>query len=283
MQLLRRRTPRRILFAPENRVMVLLMLGLLVGTVLGLTGAGGGILAVPALVFGLGWNMQQAAPVALIAVAAGAWIGAIEGLRKRLVRYRGALLMATTGTLLTPVGLRLAKVLPHAWLVALFAMVMLLAALRMLRFERESMELHPQFSAVINPVTGRFRWTWRTSALLGLIGATTGFAAGLLGVGGGVVMVPLLRRYSDVSMRGIVATSLLVTAIVSTGGVLMALAQGAALPPHETSLFAAAVIAGMLLGRRLSGRMAARHVQTGFAALLVTVACGLLASVMFNL
>ena len=52
-----------------------LFLGLLLGAVLGLSGAGGGILAVPALVAGMGWSMQQAAPVALIAVAGSAGEG----------------------------------------------------------------------------------------------------------------------------------------------------------------------------------------------------------------
>ena len=44
------------------------LFGVVMGLVLGLTGAGGGILAVPALVLGLGWSMTQAAPVALFAV-----------------------------------------------------------------------------------------------------------------------------------------------------------------------------------------------------------------------
>ena len=49
--------------------------GVLIGAILGLMGAGGGILAVPVLVAGLGWTMQQAAPVALLAVTAGAVVG----------------------------------------------------------------------------------------------------------------------------------------------------------------------------------------------------------------
>ena len=48
------------------------MLGLLMGLVMGLTGAGGGILAVPALVLGLGLTMTQAMPVSLLAVGAAA-------------------------------------------------------------------------------------------------------------------------------------------------------------------------------------------------------------------
>ena len=59
---------------------LVILLGILIGAIMGLTGAGGGILAVPVLVAGLGWTMQQAAPVALFAVARSAgWIAhAIE-------------------------------------------------------------------------------------------------------------------------------------------------------------------------------------------------------------
>ncbi|MFB9158825.1 TSUP family transporter, partial [Chromobacterium violaceum] len=74
-----------------------LLLGVLVGAVLGLTGAGGGILAVPALMASQGWSVPQAAPVALLAVAAGAALGAWEGWRRGEVRYRAAALMALCG------------------------------------------------------------------------------------------------------------------------------------------------------------------------------------------
>ena len=66
---------------------VVVVIGALVGLVMGLTGAGGGILAVPALVYTQGWSMQQAMPVALLAVSCAALIGAVEGLMRKLVRY----------------------------------------------------------------------------------------------------------------------------------------------------------------------------------------------------
>lgn len=91
-------------------MLISLILGSLVGAVLGLTGAGGGILAVPALVVGMGLPMQQATPVALIAVAGSAAIGALEGFRQGLVRYRAALLMAVAGVPLTSLGVKLAHI-----------------------------------------------------------------------------------------------------------------------------------------------------------------------------
>ncbi|MBB5407527.1 putative membrane protein YfcA [Paraburkholderia sp. HC6.4b] len=107
--------------------------GALVGAILGLTGAGGSILAVPGLVFGMGWPLQQATPVALVAVAGSAAVGALEALRKRLVRYRAALLMAAAGVPATAAGARLAHAFPQRVLLALFAAVMLVVAFRLLR------------------------------------------------------------------------------------------------------------------------------------------------------
>ena len=64
-----------------------LLMGAAVGVVLALTGAGGGGLAVPLLVFGLHLQMSQAAPVGLLAVGLAASVGALLGLREGVVRY----------------------------------------------------------------------------------------------------------------------------------------------------------------------------------------------------
>jgi uncharacterized protein len=255
---------------------VSLILGMWIGAVLGLTGAGGGILAVPALVFGMGWSMQQAAPVALIAVVAGAAIGAVEGLQRKLVRYRAAMLMATVGALLTPLGYRVAQVLPQRWLTALFAVVMLVVALRLIRTGHETIHQHARKLGSVNAETGRFDWNLPTAMLLAAIGAFTGFMTGLLGVGGGFVMVPMLRRFTNVSMHGIVATSLLVIALVGTAGVLTALHHGGLASTQVALLFAGATAVGMLVGRLLARHLSERHVQYGFATILVLVAGGLL-------
>ncbi len=63
-------------------------LGLLVGFLLALTGAGGAILSVPLLVFGVGLGLAEAAPIALLAVCMSAAVGALLGLRERVVATR---------------------------------------------------------------------------------------------------------------------------------------------------------------------------------------------------
>jgi uncharacterized protein len=257
-----------------------LLLGIIVGAVMGLTGAGGGILAVPALVAGMGWSMQQAGPVALIAVAGGSALGAAEAWRHGLVRYRAAFLIAAIGLPFTSIGIRVAHAMPQAGLMFLFACVMLVAAARaLLRARADVSNAADAHGAMgrIDPDTGRFHWNRQTALLFAVIGAIAGFLSGLLGVGGGFVIVPLLRRYTNVSMHGIVATSLLVIALVGAGGVVAAMAQGVSLPAAATALFAAATATGMLLGRILAKRLSGPQVQRGFALVLIVVALGLLA------
>ena len=109
------------------------MLGLVVGLVLGLTGAGGSIFAVPLLMWGLGWSLPEAVPVALIAVCIAAGFGTLVSWDVTLVRYRAAMLMALASWLFAPLGLRLAGWLPAMWLTLAFAAVLIIVATRMLR------------------------------------------------------------------------------------------------------------------------------------------------------
>ncbi|MEY3777377.1 MAG: hypothetical protein RIR83_1422 [Pseudomonadota bacterium] len=87
-------------------------LGLILGLLMGLTGAGGGILTVPFLVIGLGLTIVEASPIAMVTIAISASLGAIIGLRKKILRYKAALLMASFGLMLSPFGIWLAHQLP---------------------------------------------------------------------------------------------------------------------------------------------------------------------------
>lgn len=107
-----------------------LILGLVVGLILALTGAGGGILAVPLLVFGLQLSVSQAAPIGLLAVGMAAALGATLGLKAGIVRYKAALLMSAFGMMAAPIGVWLGNRIDNRWLSILFAMVLLFGAYR---------------------------------------------------------------------------------------------------------------------------------------------------------
>ena len=204
------------------------MLGVSVGLVMALTGAGGGILAVPLLVFGIGMSVAQAGPVGLLAVGMAATLGAGLGLKAGLVRYRAALLVATAGVLLAPAGLSAARLADGRWLGVLFALILLYVAARTWRQATGAIPARGQRvpDCVRAPHSGRFIWTRPCARALALSGATAGFLSGLLGVGGGFVMVPALQRYTDLPVKSAVASSLAVAAIISLSSVVAAAAHG---------------------------------------------------------
>jgi len=255
-------------------------LGLFIGMVLALTGAGGAIIAVPLLVFGLHLGLAQAGPVGLLAVALAATLGAVLGWREGLLRYKAAALMAGAGLLTSPSGLWLAQRIPNAPLTALFALVLGVVAWRM--FAQASRELRGAVSkrasappCQLNPALGKLHWNWSCARSLLLAGGAAGFLSGLLGVGGGFVLVPTLLVMSNLPMKAVVATSMGVLALISAGGVLNAsltgqMAWAVALP------FAAGALIGLLGGRLFAHRLAGPRLQQGFALLSGAVAAGLL-------
>ncbi len=254
-------------------------LGILVGLVLGLTGAGGSILAVPMLVFFLGWPITQAATTGLLAVSASATLGTVLAWPYSYVRYRAALLMAATGMLAAPLGLRAADLLPAASLELMFAGALCWVAWRMLHSATSPAAQASALRAAVrgdgtparggicrvHPQTGRLLWTPAAAAAVGSIGAATGFLSGLLGVGGGFVIVPALRAVSQLSMQSTVATSLMAISITSLGTVGLGLIAGRPLPLVVALPFVLGALAGMALGRVLAPRLAGASLQRGFA------------------
>lgn len=248
-------------------------LGAVVGLILALTGAGGGILAVPLLVFGLHLPLARSAPVGLIAVGLSSAFGAALGLREGIVRYRAAALIGLAGMLLAPAGVRLAKVVPNGPLTVAFAFVLAFVAIRMLRASRRKARTPTAAKApcALHPTSGRLVWTAPCGRALAATGVVSGLLSGLLGVGGGFVIVPSLTRFTDLDTRSILATSLAVIALVSVGGVTAAAVQGMVAWNIAVPFSAGAVVA-LLVGRRLAARLAGAHLQRAFAITSLAVA-----------
>lgn len=262
-----------------------LVLGIAVGLILGLTGAGGSILAVPLLMAGLGWSITQAAPVALLAVASASAFGTYIAWRKSYVRYRAALLMSAAGVLLAPLGIVSAQHLPAPILALIFSAVLVIVALRMgYRSIAAPMEAGIVRATVAGdgarasgPIcrlkeNGRILWTRACFVLMLAIGAVTGFLSGLIGVGGGFVIVPSLRAGSALSMHSAVATSLMVIALTSTGTVVTTIAQGQAIPWLIALPFVSGALLGMFGGGKIAPFIAGPSLQRAFAGLMLVIA-----------
>jgi uncharacterized protein len=242
------------------------LLGGVIGLVLAWTGAGGGLLAVPLLVLVLHLPLQQAAPLALLAVGAAAAVGAVMGLRQGIVRYKAAALIGGLGMLAAPVGVALAHRLNSQWLTLGFGLLMMGLALRALSQGGHDTSLdaaEPPPPCVADPQHGRLIWTSPCARALGLTGLLSGLLSGLVGVGGGFVIVPALRRHSDLSLPSIQATSLAVIAMVSSSAVVGAVAHGQ-VQPGLALWFAGAAVLALLAGRQVAHRLPTAWLQRAF-------------------
>lgn len=262
-------------------MIIVLLLGLTVGVILALTGAGGGILAVPLLVFGVGLSMAEAGPIGLLAVGLAATLGAVMGLKNGTVRYKAALLTAGAGIVCSPLGLWLAQRTPNRPLTIIFAVVLLYVAFRVFQrsfptsAESKTSDTSRPPPCVLDANRGKLNWTAPCAWALTVSGIVAGGLSGLLGVGGGFVMVPALQRYTNLTAQSVLATSLAVIALVSISGVAASSAAGhlqwaVAIP------FSIGALAGMTCGRLVAAKLSGPHLQKGFAIVSTVVAVALL-------
>ena len=257
-------------------VLLTIGLGAVVGLVLALTGAGGGVLAIPLLVFGLHLPVQQAAPVGLIAVGLASALGAALGLRQGIVRYRAAMLIGAAGMLVAPLGVMLARHVPNRPLLGAFALVLIYSAWRMLKRPAAHGENPPSVPCQVSSSDHRLTWTRPCARALAGTGLVSGLMSGLLGVGGGFVIVPALTRYTELDPRSIQVTSLAVIALVSLSGVTAAAMQGS-LRWDVAQPFALGTVVALLVGRQIAKKLDAKRLQQAFAWFTLLVALSMLA------
>lgn len=263
------------------------LLGTVAGAVLGLTGAGGSLLAIPLLVYGLHWPFARAVPVALLAVSAAALLGTVQAWPSGLVRWRAALLLALLGALTVRGGMWLADWLPVSALTLAFAITTTAVAWRMWSQARTTpddarvvrADVDSRATAAdsdpacgVDPQTGRLRWTRRCFVTIAMSGALTGILSGALGVGGGFVIVPALRLRTGLTIQSAVATSLMAIALISAAGVVSAVLAGRLPTVAQAAPFVLGALAGMAGGRALAPRIAGAGLQRFFALSMFMIA-----------
>jgi uncharacterized protein len=108
-----------------------------------------------------------------------------------------------------------------------------------------------------------------------LIGLTAGFFSALFGVGGGIVIVPLLLLVGGWELRSATATSLAAIGITATAGVVIYVAHGQVKPAYAALVGIPAAV-GALGGTTLQQRLPVRTLSFLFAALLLAIAVRML-------
>lgn len=234
-----------------------LLVGLAIGAVLGLIGAGGAVVAVPAFIYLFGFSPLQATTASLAVVAVSAATGAIPRIRLNQVRMRKALLFWGLGIVGTFAGARLATVIPEPVVVTGFALVMLGAAFAMWR---KSSAQEP---------TGQ---THTAPLLLLVVAIGIGLLTGVFGVGGGFLIVPALVLIFGFPFAIATGTSLVVVALNSLTALVFKYDTWSQIPWHIPLLVIAGGLIGSVAASTLNTGIPQRILERAFAVLLVVLA-----------
>ncbi len=253
--------------------------GAIVGFSLGLTGGGGALFAIPLLVYGLGVDPREAVGISLAAVGATSAIGLAGRWKAKQVELQTGLLFAAAGMLGAPLGSWLSAQISEKLLLTMFAILMLLLAVRMWFKADQSVVkvICVQDDETEGPTCRRdsegvLRLSSPCALLLIIVGVLTGVLSGLFGVGGGFVIVPALVLFSGMPIHRAVGTSLLVITFVSISGVASHLWAGRDISWEVTSLFLVGGILGMFGGIWASRYLSGASLQRVFAIAIVLVA-----------
>ena len=220
--------------------------GVIVGFTLGLVGGGGSILAVPLLLYVVGMpDPHEAIGTSALAVAVNAFANLVPHARAHHVRWRPALMFAAAGLVGAFVGSSIGKLVDGHKLLILFALLMLVIAVLMLRGRKADAG-----------VAGAVRHVdpWR----LGATGLGVGTLAGFYGIGGGFLVVPGLILATGMPTIAAIGSSLVAVGVFGMTTAVNYAVSGLVEWPIAL-LFIVGGIAGGWIGARLAKRLSAQR------------------------
>ncbi len=287
-------------------------LAVVVGTVMGLMGAGGSILTVPILVYVVGVDAVTATAYSLFVVGVTSVVGAASYWRRGSVHVRAAVAFSIPSLLVvfatrlwlvpaiprqlgTVAGIEVSKDL---FILVLFALIMGLSALSMIVRPRYAVHVigagaggsdgaapeapRPPGAGPVAAPRGAGRPASAqppvkvSVPLIALEGAVIGVLTGVVGAGGGFAIVPALAVFARLPMRVAVGTSLTIIAAKSLFGFLGDVAVESSFDWGLLLAFTALAVAGILLGSRLGRLVPGARLRPAFGWFVLLAAAGIL-------
>jgi uncharacterized membrane protein YfcA len=230
----------------------------LIGLVLSLFAAGGGMIAVPLLSIGLGMPLKQAIATSLIIVACVSLIALLQKKRWRLIEWRLHRFFAIGGMLGGFSGASIGLHISNQSQAILFAILVLFVAWWMHSGWMKKITAHSKAA----PCDCRYSL---------LAGIATGLVTGLLGIGGGFLIVPLLLMLGVVNYQSAVAHSL-VLIISSSLVAALRYAENLDIAWQPTMLIVVLAATGTWLGSLIAHRFSSVHLQKAFSLMLTMMA-----------
>lgn len=258
--------------------------GAIAGAFGSLLGLGGGILIVPLLTLGLGLPLREAVGVSLVCVMMTSSVAAGVYLERHVANLRLGMTLELFTAIGALVGGSVAFLLDERILSLLFAVLLGYVAVTMLRAQAGRAPLSADTAAIdgelerleSSPPTVLDRLAgdgYQVRNLgRGVIGATgAGVASALLGIGGGIIKVPLMNLSMGVPLRVATATSNLMIGITAAASAIIYLIHGG-IDPYVAGPTAIGVFLGALVGSRLGHRVDLRYLRVLFVVVLAYTA-----------
>ncbi|MFG1519552.1 MAG: sulfite exporter TauE/SafE family protein [Thermoplasmataceae archaeon] len=243
----------------DLQILLSIVSGLLVGFSLGLIGGGGSILAIPLLIYFVGFDHpHMAIGTTALAVGINAYLNLIPHTIKGNVNYRIGAIFTVPGIVGVLLGSELGLLTPGTYLLFFFGFLMIAIAVYMLK--RKCVDMSASQRSVS-----------RSYPKLVSVGLVVGFASGYFGIGGGFLIVPGLLFGGGLNIIQAVGTSLM---SVGTFGVVTAIRYSISgeLDVVISGLFIAGGIIGGWVGARIASRVPKRRLTQIFAIIVIIVA-----------
>lgn len=234
--------------------------GATAGVVSGTLGVGGGIILVPFLVITAHWQQKRAQATALVLVAMAALAGVMTYAYAGWVAFAPAGIITVGGLVGALGGSAVVKRVHNHWLQVAFGILLALVAVRLLWPTGEA----PENLDNVPPLTVSLIAIYLASGL------AMGFLSALFGIGGGILLVPILVTILDYDQRLAAGTSLAVMVPIALVGALRLTRPGFTDWRIGARLGIGGVIGG-LVGARLGLVLPTEILTVAFALLLVVV------------
>jgi uncharacterized membrane protein YfcA len=205
------------------KIVSLVLIGFLTSVLSGLLGIGGGVILIPAMVYLLGMNQHRAHGTSLAVMSPVVLFSAIFYSRHGFVNWVVAIELMVGGIIGAAIGARICNRLSAGNLRGYFGLLVGFVGIRMLYgavVAHMGVQTH---HAAVPVLSGS---TTCGGALVVLVGVVTGTLSGLFGIGGGIIMVPVLVLAFGFTQLQAQGVSLAVIIPVSISGALIHSAQG---------------------------------------------------------
>jgi uncharacterized membrane protein YfcA len=262
---------------PEN-ALALVLLGIVAGVMSGMFGIGGGVIIVPALTIIMAYQLESALGTSLaVLIWPVAIFAVIAYYRARLINLRGAVLIGLGLVIATLLGAQLALNLPRDILQRLYGLFLVYIGWRFAEPRKWLAEARRQRAASAtnsgapagDPEPGQAEeqgWP----ALLG-IGLVAGIASGLFGIGGGVIIVPMLVGLLHYDQKRAVGTSLAaLLPPVGIGGIITYY-QAGYIHIATALTIAAGLVGGAFFGARIALGLPSKTVKRLYGVFLLVI------------